>query len=180
MKKIAMLLVAAVCSVAAWATDYTGALTVTVNGNSSSQATTITINKEANGTYDFLLKNFVLEAGGQKMGVGNIELKGLNGTTAYGFTTVTYNDSVQISAGDDASISTWLGPLLGKVPVRLTSQFNDQAMNVTIDIDMQSTLQQTIKVGFIGTTPAVLAGDVNGDGKVSLPDVTALVNLLLQ
>lgn len=179
MKKLATLLMAALLSLSAWATNYTGELSVDVNGAGSSQATTITLEKNTDGTYNFVLKNFVLEADGEKMGVGNIELNNLKGTTAHGFTTVQYADSVTITNGDDPTITTWLGPLLGKVPVDLIAKFNDTALVVSITIDMKSTLGQEIDVDFVGSAPATETGDLNGDGKINVEDVTELVNRIL-
>lgn len=180
MKKIASLVMAAMLSVTALAANYTGELIVSVNDSESSQSATISLEKASNGTYSFVLKNFILEAGNQKMGVGNIELTGLTGTTSNGITTVEYTDSVTITAGDDTSVTTWLGPLLGKVPLELVAKFNDTALMVGITIDMQATLGQEIDVSFVGSAPAKETGDLNADGTLNTTDVAELVNRILK
>ena len=76
MKKIFTLIAALMCVSALQANTYTDKLIVTVNGSSSQQNATITVD-EKDGLATLSLKNFVLEAGGSKMGIGNIELKDL-------------------------------------------------------------------------------------------------------
>ena len=59
-------------------TDYSGFLTVTVNGNSAdSQITTIRLIKNTDASYSFALDNFILGAGEDAMPIGNILLKNL-------------------------------------------------------------------------------------------------------
>ncbi|MCQ2287565.1 MAG: dockerin type I domain-containing protein [Muribaculaceae bacterium] len=181
MKKIFVMLAAAACSLAAMATDYTGKLTVNVNDVVSEMETTISVDESA-GVCNFDLKNFVLVAeDGNKMGVGNISLHNLAGNTAYGFTNIKFNDKVVITEGDLEEVDFWMGPILGEVPVVLNADFNAQALSVNIDIDMMDTLEQVIKVNFVGTAPAVpgLKGDVNGDGTVDVSDVTTVINVML-
>ena len=86
MKKILTLVAAMVCSLAAWATDYTGQLTVSVSGDattSSQQEAVISINKTEAG-YQFSLKNLVLDLQGQRMPVGSIIIDNLQSTAAFG------------------------------------------------------------------------------------------------
>lgn len=175
MKKALLLVAGFVCAVAAWATDYTGQLSVTVNGNLNQMETKINL-VENGGKYNFSLKNFILDAGnGIMVGVGNIELNDLEATEAYGFKTITIDQDIMITEGDDPSIDQWIGPAISPVPVVLTARFNKQMVSVDIDITMAA-LQQVIKVNFVGTTPA---GDVNGDGKINVSDVTSLINIIL-
>ena len=161
---------------AAWATDYTGQLTVTVNGVSNQMSTKINL-VENGGKYNFNLKNFALDAGdGLVIGVGNIELNDLDAVEAYGIKTISINQDIMITEGDDPNIDQWIGPGISPVPVVLTARFNKQVISVDIDIDMTDTLVQIIKVNFVGNTPA---GDVNCDGKINMSDVTALINIIL-
>ena len=161
---------------AAWATDYTGQLTVTVNGVSNQMSTKINL-VENGGKYNFNLKNFALDAGdGLVIGVGNIELNDLDAVEAYGIKTISINQDIMITEGDDPNIDQWIGPGISPVPVVLTARFNKQVISVDIDIDMTDTLVQIIKVNFVGNTPA---GDVNCDGKINVSDVTALINIIL-
>ena len=176
MKKALLLVAGFVCAMAAWATDYTGQLTVTVNGVSNQMSTKINL-VENGGKYNFNLKNFALDAGdGLVIGVGNIELNDLDAVEAYGIKTISINQDIMITEGDDPNIDQWIGPGISPVPVVLTARFNKQVISVDIDIDMTDTLVQIIKVNFVGNTPA---GDVNCDGKINMSDVTALINIIL-
>lgn len=182
MKKVLVMLAAAACSLAAMATDFTGKLTVTVNDVTSEMETTISVADSAD-VYNFDLRNFILVAeDGNQMGVGNITLHNLAGNTACGYTNIKFNDKVVITEGDLEGVDFWMGPMLGDVPVVLNADFNAQAMSVNIDIDMMDTLEQIIKVNFVGTTPAPapgVKGDVNGDNVVDVSDVTTVINVML-
>lgn len=180
MKKIFAFVVAAACALSAFATEYQGELTVTVNKEANVMGSNITIEKN-DSLYDLSIKNFKLTAGGESLPVGNIELKGCKGTDAFGITTIKYNANVTITAGDDPAYDTtdWLGPMLGEVPIVMTAKLNDTVLSVNIDIDMAA-LQQVINVGFVGSVPAGIKGDLNADGVVNVGDVTTLVNQMLE
>ena len=180
MKKILAFFVAAVCAVSAMATNYEGELIVAINEETTAMGTNITVDKTDAG-YDLSIKNFKLVAGDQVLPVGNIELKGCEGTDAYGITTIKFNKKVTITAGDDPTIDadSWMGPMLGEVPIVMTAKLNDTVLSVNIDIDMQ-VLEQVIKVGFVGNAPAPAKGDINEDGLLNVGDVSALINMLLK
>lgn len=181
MKKVLVMLAAAACSLATMATEYTGKLTVNVNDVISEMETTIQVNDSAD-VYNFDLKNFVLiSEEGTQMGVGNITLHNLPGNNAFGFTNIKFNDKVVITDGDLEGVDFWMGSLLGDVPVILNADFNAQALSVNIDIDMMDTLEQIIKVNFVGTAPAQAGklGDVNGDGDVDVTDSNIVTNVIL-
>ena len=176
MKKALLLVAGFVCAMAAWASDYTGQLTVTVNDVTNQMSAKINL-VENGGKYNFSLKNFVLDAGdGLMIGVGNIELNDLDAVAAYGVKTISITQDIMITQGDDPNVDQWIGPAISPVPVVLTARFNNQVLSVDIDIDMTNTLGQIIKVTFVGNTPA---GDVNGDGKINVSDVTNLINIIL-
>ena len=175
MKKALLLVAGFVCTMAAWATNYTGQLNVTVNGQLTQLETTIALD-QAGDKYNFSLKNFKLINGDLVIGVGNIELNDLEAAEAYGIKTITVDQDIMITEGDDPTIDQWIGPAISPIPLKLVAKFNNQVLSVDIDIDMSSTLQQIIKVNFVGNTPA---GDVNGDGKINVSDVTALINIIL-
>lgn len=174
MKKIFVLAALLLCSVAAWATDYAGQLNVTVNGTLTQMPTNITM-VEDGGKYNFSLKNFKLVSGEQVIGVGNIELNGLEAVEAYGIKTITVEQDIMITEGNDPEIDQWIGPVISPIPLKLTARFNNQVLSVDIDINMV-TLNQIIKVNFVGNTKP---GDVNSDGAVNVSDVTTLVNMIL-
>lgn len=132
--------------------SYTGALVVTVNGESTPAMTqTVGIEKVDGTHFNFRLDNFILDDGsGNPMGVGNIFVENIEvkavGTEVVSFTV---NRPITISDGTIESPSgMWLGPLLGDVPVKLQGLGSNKEMNLTIDIDMQATLGQTIHVTF--------------------------------
>ncbi len=180
MKEILAFFVAAVCALSAMATNYDGELTVTVNGEAAVMGTNITVDKTNTG-YDLSIKNFKLTSGDVTLPVGNIELKDCEGTDAYGITTIRYDKSVTITAGDDPNVgaSEWMGPMLGEVPIKMTAKFNDQVLSVNIDINLEL-LKQVINVGFVGNAPQPAKGDINADGAVNASDVTALINQVLE
>lgn len=128
--------------------EYSEDLTVTVNGESSTPQLahiTVTRNKE-NTLCDFTLKNFSLVDGESNIPVGNITLKGVTMEDMGNYYTLSTSQSITIKDGDDESVSEWLGPMLGEVPVVLTGKMTDTQLYANIDIDMQSTLGQTINV----------------------------------
>lgn len=181
MKKIITMLVAAVCTLGAMATEYAGKLGVSVNGEGMSQEATITINQQEDGSYTLLIKNFCLVTPETKLGIGNIELTNVAGSEEYGYTTMFLSKSILITEGDDPSVEMWFGPTLGEVPLEMSASFSEQILSVHIDIDMQSTLGQVIKVDFIGNNPASapVRGDVTGNGNVDVADVNEVINIML-
>lgn len=128
---------------------YTDNLIVSVNEESTEpQLTTVLYRNNGDGTCDFTLNNFVLGAGDDMMGVGNIALKGLTYSEETGIGCFTFDGVLEISNGDDASVDMWLGPLLGEIPLKLTGKVTDDKIYVTIDIDMMESLEQIIHVEF--------------------------------
>ena len=184
MKKLIAMLVAAACTLGAMATDYTGKLAVSIDGNGGSQAANVTLSQQEDGTYTLLIKNFCLVTPETELGIGNIEVDNLEVTEEYGFKVANTNRSITITEGDDPNIESWFGPQLGEVPIVLTTSFTDQLLNVNIDINF-APLNQIIKVNFIGTNPEAAPGpqgkpgDINGDGKVDISDVNAVINMML-
>lgn len=149
-------------------TEYTNMLTVNINGQTTApQETTIQLIKELDGSYSFVLNNFMLDGGdGSIMPVGNIKLNNL----AVDGNVFTANQVIQIVPGtpEDAG---WMGPYLGDVPVALTAELIDGNMVADIDIDMTATLGQSIKVVF---APDMVLTDTE------IPAITGLKNVALQ
>ena len=143
MKKIFLLATVAMCALASMATDYTGNLKVTVNGTTEQQNATITLDPNS-GKYNLLLKNFVYKVGSTTKNIGNIAVDGIAAFSA-GVTTMFYaSANVNIVAGDAAGVSTWIGPQLGAVPVKVVGRIQDNY--VAIDLDMQ--LQEAVAAQF--------------------------------
>ena len=161
MKKIAAIVVFAFIALTAFANKYTDKLTVTVNGESMEQQTTIDVTKGDDGKYTLSLNNFCLESPNEdgtviRLGVGNIILPDREGTTVDGVTTITYNDALLITEGNDAGIEGWMGPLLGPVPIEMVARFNDTQLYCEIHINLMDLLGQLIDVVF-GSEPEAIA-----------------------
>ena len=165
MKKIFTFFAAAALAMSAFATDYTGNITVDINGEGSTQETTISIVQNEDETYKLSINNFTLD--------------NMKGYTINGVTTVVADQSITIAEGDDPNIAFWMGPLLGNVPIILAAQFDGTKAKADIDIDMRNIMQQFIYVKFETPNYNGKYGDVNGDGSVTAGDVTVLYNILL-
>ena len=137
----------------AFANEYTDKLIVTVNGESVEQQATITVIEGEDGKYTLSLNNFCLEAVEAdgtitRMGVGNIVLPDREATVADGITTITYNDDLLITEGDDPDVDLWMGVLLGAVPIQMEARFNDSQLYCEIHINLMDLLGQLIDVVF--------------------------------
>lgn len=155
MRKLSTLFCAVLMTLSAMATDYKGNLTVSINGEGSTQPATISIVENA-GKYNLSILNFMLGEGESVLPVGNIVIENVTGAVAGNLTTLYVNKNITIQKGNVADIAddAWLGPMLGEVPVKMSSSFNTNGfLGVNIDIDMVSTLGQVIKVTFenVGT-----------------------------
>lgn len=155
MRKLSTLFCAVLMTLSAMATDYKGNLTVSINGEGSTQPATISIVENA-GKYNLSILNFMLDEGESVLPVGNIVIENVTGAVAGNLTTLYVNKNITIQKGNVAGIAddAWLGPMLGEVPVKMSSSFNTNGfLGVNIDIDMVSTLGQVIKVTFenVGT-----------------------------
>ena len=155
MRKLSTLFCAVLMTLSAMATDYKGNLTVSINGEGSTQPATISIVENA-GKYNLSILNFMLVEGESVLPVGNIVIENVTGAVAGNLTTLYVNKNITIQKGNVAGIAddAWLGPMLGEVPVKMSSSFNTNGfLGVNIDIDMVSTLGQVIKVTFenVGT-----------------------------
>lgn len=150
MRKLSTLFCAVLMTLSAMATDYMGNLTVSINGEGSTQPATISIVENA-GKYNLSILNFMLDEGESVLPVGNIVIENVTGAVAGNLTTLYVNKNITIQKGNVAGIAddAWLGPMLGEVPVKMSSSFNTNGfLGVNIDIDMVSTLGQVIKVTF--------------------------------
>ena len=155
-KTLLSLALALLSSLSMSANDYTETLVVTVNGTATRQTATISVDKNNDGTYNFNLKNFMLKIGDQSMGIGNITLNNLEAATSSKGDVVSTHRDITITKGDDPNVDTWMGPMLGTIPLDLKLLVNNEKLYTVnneklytlIDIDMQQTLKQTIHVTF--------------------------------
>lgn len=149
MRKLSTLFCAVLMTLSAMATDYKGNLTVSINGEGSTQPATISIVENA-GKYNLSILNFMLDEGESVLPVGNIVIENVTGAVAGNLTTLYVNKNITIQKGNVAGIAddAWLGPMLGEVPVKMSSSFNTNGfLGVNIDINMM-TLGQVINVSF--------------------------------
>lgn len=149
MRKLSTLFCAVLMTLSAMATDYKGNLTVSINGEGSTQPATISIVENA-GKYNLSILNFMLGEGESVLPVGNIVIENVTGAVAGNLTTLYVNKNITIQKGNAAGIAddAWLGPMLGEVPVKMSSSFNTNGfLGVNIDINMV-TLGQVINVTF--------------------------------
>lgn len=149
MKKIFTLLLMTGCSFVSMATDYTDNLEVIINGESIKQTATISVDKQADGKYTLELKNFMLNMGETPVGVGNIKLENVAGETENDVTTIKTFQTINITEGDDSSVSFWMSTILPPVPVDMTAEIRGDKLYTVIDIDLTNTsLNKMIKVVF--------------------------------
>ena len=142
MKRFFTLLLIVTTAVATFATDYNVPITITVNGVSSEQNAVISVT-ENGGLYDINLKNFILQAGNTSIGVGNVELKGINPIQDGNATLLLAKQNVSITEGDDPNVSKWMGTLIGEIPVELRGKIEGDRLRCYLDIALMG---QVIKV----------------------------------
>lgn len=147
MKRIIYLLMVAVTTITAHATDYTDQLQVLVNGEGAQQMATISVN-EHDGLYDLNLKNFVLMNGDQPMPVGNVELKDIVPEPAGNAIFLRANQNIIVTDGDLADVPFWMGPMLGELPVQVIAVLENGKLRALIDLDLTDMLGQIINVSF--------------------------------
>lgn len=144
-KTLLTLALALLTSLGMSAKDYTDTLVVTVNGTSTRQTATISVDKNSDDTYNFNLKNFMLKMDGQATGIGNITLNNLKAATSSKGDVVSTHQNIAITAGDDPNVSNWMGPMLGNIPLDLKLLVNDEKLYTLIGISIPG---QTIHVTF--------------------------------
>ena len=147
MKRLFYLLMVAVATMTAHATDYTDQLLVLVNGEGAKQEATISVN-EHDGLYDLNLKNFVLMNGDSPVYVGNVELKDIAPETANGAIFLRTNQNITVTNGDLPDVPFWMGPMLGELPVEVTAVLYGGRLRALIDLDLSQMLQQVVNVRF--------------------------------
>ncbi|MBP5514298.1 MAG: InlB B-repeat-containing protein [Bacteroidaceae bacterium] len=160
MKKLLLIAITALTSLVAMAETktFTDQLTVSVNGESSTQQATVMVEDLGNGNINFRLPNFVLVATSEdpetgevteaKMGVGNIVVDNLPLTKGDNYNYFEYSGDLMITEGDMEGVDMWIGPMISPIPLVLTGKITNDKVYVNIDIDMMATLEQIIHVEF--------------------------------
>lgn len=175
----------ALCGYAQTTKTYTEKLIVSVNEMTSDpMEVPIQVTDNGDGTIDFNLKNFVLDAGdGDTMPVGNISISSIPVEEKDGIYNFVFNGNVKIEEGDLEGVDFWMGPLLPEIPMQLKGKVNENKLYVTIDIDLSDPelLGQMIYVKLgsdFEPEPTKVVGDVNGDGVVTIKDVVAVLEIM--
>ena len=141
--------------------NYTNELLVIMNGEplSAPQETTIQLAGSENGAYSFILKNFSINMEGTTIGVGTIQLNELSIENGQIHTTQT----IQIAAGEDTPPGgTWIGPVLGDVPVELQANVSEDNATAQISIAMLGQIDVTFAPELTLNAETSIAEDVEG------------------
>ena len=136
MQKIFTSLVLAFSSLAAMATNYSDVMTVKINGEIASNATTtISVDKQGDGSYKLKLADFTLTGGGNSIPVGTINITA-SGVDKGKYTLLHAKQDIQIENGSTGE--GWIGPSLGAVPVSLLAKQTADKLYAVISINFQS------------------------------------------
>lgn len=140
MKKLFTLLMAATLSLGSYAKDYTDELVVDVTGMPQTKSTSaISVNKQENGKYTFLLKNFSFSG----IPIGDINLTDVEGNTVNGTTYLRTVQPVSVNIGIQLSL-----------PIILRAEMT--ANKLKADMDIAGMPGMVIHVTFAG------GGDLGG------------------
>lgn len=156
---------------------YTDDLVVTINEMSTEpQQAEIQVEFLENNKCNLSLQNFCLGSGDEIIPVGNIVLNDIELTAGEGYQTFEVSQNITITPGTlPGAEDSWLGPLLGEVPIKMTGKVNDERLYCEIDIDMMATLQQIIKVTFGSDIAASVSGVSVATGKVDVYSVSGIL-----
>lgn len=174
MRKLLLTMVCALMSMVSMAQmtkPFEDDLVVTIDGESvAPQKTTVYLTLNEDNTCNFTLNNFMLDDGeGNVMPVGNIFLENLPmSLSEEGYYTFSYDNNLIITEGDLEGYDTWMGPLLGEIPLKLTGKATMDKVYVTIDIDMMENLGQIIHVTFGSDFDSTAIKAVNNSQKAAV------------
>ena len=147
MKRISTLILTAMATITAMATDYTDSLLVLVNGEGSKQLATIAVD-ERDGLYDLNLRNFILMNGDQPMYVGNVQLTGIKPVKKGDAVFLWASQDIAVTEGDAEGVPFWMGPMLGQLPVNLAAVIENGSMRALITLDLMTIMGQKVEVRF--------------------------------
>lgn len=146
MKRFFTSLAAAFMALTISATDYNDILSVNVDGvPSTPKETTISVDKNSDGTYNLALKNFILYLGTESMPVGSIFLENVKATEKNGVVTLHTEENIAIQEGDLDGMTWPLVPMLNDVPINMTGELRGDKFYTVITI---SFMEMNINVTF--------------------------------
>ena len=112
----------------------------------------VSVEYNSDGTINFILKDFVLVLGGNRMPVGNIYVPQLKLTETESYKSFVYDDDILITEGDNSVLEEseiWVGPFLGPIPLDVKGKMTDDKLYVSIDITLNTGITvQIIHVDF--------------------------------
>lgn len=114
-------------------TNFTDGISVKLEGSGTFPISDATIQlvKELDGSHSFQLKNFSLGQGEGSLPVGTIRIKNLTIDGNH----ITAKQTINIENGDDATVESWMGPMLQDVPVELDATRNGDKLVANISIE---------------------------------------------
>lgn len=145
MKKLFTSVALALTLMSASAEQYTCPLAVSISGSADMGVgnVTVTVDKQADGKYTMDLKNFAMG----EMGVGNIHVENVEATQCGNVIALETQQTIQITAGDDANIESWMGPSLGDLPILLKGQLKNGNFNAILNIPLAGSMIVGVKLG---------------------------------
>ncbi|MBR3548288.1 MAG: calycin-like domain-containing protein [Bacteroidaceae bacterium] len=132
------------------AKTYSDNLIVTINDQSTPPIPAdVLVTDNGDGTINFALKNFCLGVGDDSLPVGNIAIDNLKlEETSEEYYTFSYNGPLTITEGSLEGVDTWLGPMLGELPLELSGKLSEDKLYVAIGLNLVETMGQIIYVLF--------------------------------
>ena len=132
------------------AKTYSDNLVITINDESTEPIPAdVLVTDNGDGTINFALKNFCLIMEDSSLPVGNIAIDNLQlQDSEGGLKAFTYNGPLTITEGDTEGVETWLGPMLGELPLEMSGKLSEDKLYVAIGLDLVDMLGQVIYVTF--------------------------------
>ena len=207
MKRVSLFLVTFLFALCAWAVDFNGIMVINTHtgqgdGQLVKENVLVTVTRNTNGTYKVTLHDFSIIYNGTVYDIGTLEYDNLKGTKkSDGYTYVQGTKQLgvkDIQGYEDmipAEYRQYLSSLGNKTfPVNFNGYFNTEMLVAHIDTEITLTTyipdyDMTVTVfhllmyiDYMGeyVEPQTLKGDVNGDGKVDVEDVNAVINIILE
>jgi len=120
------------------AQTYTENLSVSINGMKTEQGKKdIQVERNEDGTCNFILPNFIMADSTSEVPVGTIRLENVTVKSLNGGDSIATKQNITILPGDKEGTkpNDWMGPMLGEVPIDLQGLMTKERLSAKIDID---------------------------------------------